>query len=287
MTAEPIRNERKDCGRLSSSSWWTTAMPIQRANAILPITAARSSAQSTNGMTAIPTTDTASSTHTGPASNMTSRPVMNVDSGVARKVVVAARTGASNMKFRSRLMRKKTSATVQTHPSHGTIGRASSSPCVSHGTMPRSRAPRPAVPMTTWWPSGLNPGALSRPPTTNRSSRTCAPSATTAVPPITTNDPSMTAVLASSTLPSTTTTSRSTRPSMIASPAITTTSRATSLVLSVKFCPTRMVGLPAHLLEAALEFLRGGRRRDARRDGDRKHRQLQYLHDCSALSTKT
>ena len=54
MIAEPMRNERIDCTRLSGSSWWTTLVPIQRANAILPRTPAISSAHITNGTTAMP-----------------------------------------------------------------------------------------------------------------------------------------------------------------------------------------------------------------------------------------
>ena len=126
-----------------------TLLPSQRAKAILPSTAAMSSAQITNGTTAMPITDTASSRHTGPASSITSRPVMKAENGVARSVAVAVRTGASNTVLSSRFSRKKTSATVQTHGKPGTIGRPHNSPWVSHGTMSRKVSSKADDPMPT------------------------------------------------------------------------------------------------------------------------------------------
>ena len=190
-------------------------------------------AQIRNGITAMPITETARSTQTGPRSRSISRPAKNALNGVARSVAADNAIGRSNRRLRTRFKKKKTAATIQTHPSHGTIGRPSSSPCVSHGTSARRFSPRPAVPMTTCWPPGEKVAGKSAPPIATTSRSTFAPSATDAVPATTTNEPSMTAVLASSALPSTTTTSCVTRPSMRASPPMTTTCRAVSPACSV------------------------------------------------------
>ena len=77
--------------------------------------------------------------------------------------------------------------------------------------------------MTMCWPPGMNPtGASIAPATTTRSRRTTAPDITDALPPMTMSEPSIAAVLESCTLPKTTTTSRSTRPSIVAVPEMTT-----------------------------------------------------------------
>ena len=137
-------------------------MPIHRANPILPITAASSSAQSTNGITAIPMTDTASSTQTGPASSMTSRPVMNADSGVARSVVVARPHRRIEHEVQQQVDEEE-DAGDRSRPMPATARSAAPAAARASATArsPRSRAPRPAVPMTTWWPTGIEPrGAL-------------------------------------------------------------------------------------------------------------------------------
>ena len=52
------------------------------------------SAATTNGTTAIPTTETASRTHTGPVSSSTRRPTANAVSGRSSNVRTQARTGS-------------------------------------------------------------------------------------------------------------------------------------------------------------------------------------------------
>ena len=83
---EADANDRIDWRRLSSGSSRTTLMPIQRVTATLPSIPATNNAQSRSGTTASPTTESASSTHTGPVRRRTRRP--------ARKEVTAGSSTA-------------------------------------------------------------------------------------------------------------------------------------------------------------------------------------------------
>ena len=104
------------------------------------------SAQSTNGTTAIPMTETASRKHTGPASSRTSRPTAKAVSGFSASVSAHARTGWWKRRLRTRYTRKKMPTMPQTHGRSGTMSRPQSSPRVIHGTMASSRPPNVAGP---------------------------------------------------------------------------------------------------------------------------------------------
>ena len=104
------------------------------------------------------------------------------------------------------------------------MGRPHNNPRLIHGTRPSSRPPSTLDPTTMCWPPGMKPtGASNSPAMTTRSRRTTAPDITDALPPMTMSEPSMAAVLEICALPKTTTTSRSTRPSIVAVPAMTAT----------------------------------------------------------------
>jgi hypothetical protein len=73
--------------------------PIHRATPTFPMIQAATSAQITNGTTAMPTIDTASRKDTGPVSTSTSRPAANVVSGLAASVSATAPTDRLNIRF--------------------------------------------------------------------------------------------------------------------------------------------------------------------------------------------
>ena len=69
--------------------------PIARDTPTFPTIQAITSAAITNGITMMPTTDTARMNSTGPVSNMTSNPASSTLSGLAATVSAQARTARS------------------------------------------------------------------------------------------------------------------------------------------------------------------------------------------------
>src|SRR4029453_1283520 len=91
-------------------------------------------AQSTNGTTAIPITDTVSSRHTGPAGSNTSTPTTNVVIGFWARFSVESRTGPPSSRPTARYTMKTMPTMTHTHRNWGTMGRPHSRPPVIHGT---------------------------------------------------------------------------------------------------------------------------------------------------------
>ena len=106
------------------------------------------SAATTNGTTARPTTETASSTHTGPVSSITRRPTANAVSGRSSNVRTQARIGSWKIRFRMRYTRNDRPTMRHTHGKSGTMRRPQSSPRVIHGTSASSRPPKMLAPIT-------------------------------------------------------------------------------------------------------------------------------------------
>ena len=142
-------------------------MPIQRATAIFPRIPPMNSAAITNGTTARPTTDTASSTHTGPVSSITRRPTANAVSGRSSNVRTQARIGSGNTD--SGEIHEERQTDDAPHPRQvGNDGRPQNSPRVIHGTSSSRRPPKMLAPITMCWPPGENPGRrVEAPPPTN------------------------------------------------------------------------------------------------------------------------
>ena len=69
ITAKPRTNDPIDCSGCSRDSWRRMLRPIHRATPTFPMIQAATSAQITNGTTAMPTIDTASRKDTGPVSS--------------------------------------------------------------------------------------------------------------------------------------------------------------------------------------------------------------------------
>src|SRR5678816_1468801 len=227
--ANPRTTDRTTSMRLSASDSRTMRHPSQRDTATLPMTTAMRSAQNMNGSTAIPTTETASSNEAGPTRSNTRRPVRNVVNGLASIASAQARTGASNTKPSTNVMKNAAARKIQTHGRLGTTTRPNIRPLVTHGTNARRRLPIEADPITTCSPPGENvSAAVSAPAMLTRSPLMDPPDATSTPPPILTRSPSMAPVPATSTLPRMTTASPRTRPSTLSDPKISTTSDTVS-----------------------------------------------------------
>ena len=102
ITAKPRTNDPIDCSGRSGDSWRRTLRPIHRATPTFPMIQAATSAQITNGTTAMPIIDTASRKDTGPVSRSTSRPAANVVSGLAASVSATAPTDRLKVRFSTR-----------------------------------------------------------------------------------------------------------------------------------------------------------------------------------------
>ena len=78
---------------------------------------------------------------------MTSRPVSECGQRSRAQCRRARADRTVEQQVQNQIQQEEDAATVQTHRRSGTIGRPNSSPRVSHGTMPVSRAPSDAVPI--------------------------------------------------------------------------------------------------------------------------------------------
>ncbi len=112
--------------------------PRRTATPTLPMIQATTTAHSRNGTTAMPTTDAARMTDTGPMSSRTSRPVRKALNGRAAIASAHVRTVSMKSSASTSEARKTKKTMPQTQPSLGTIGRPSSRPSVIHGTTVRS-----------------------------------------------------------------------------------------------------------------------------------------------------